>query len=421
MESVSVSICVLSSLELIIYLITSIAIQKNKTNIFLSIRSTNVLQVINANIFLSICVFFTTIFHINDNNVLLKILSIFQSLFIVFHIITFFSFVMTIHRIKCCSTIDIREDDLLTFKYFKSHSYHYEYFYIRLILFVTAAFLFTLLIVYFGLNITVLLPFAKINYPVKIFWLVLFAIETAALITYQFFMFSNEIRAKIKTQILLVVILNISYSVIANVLLLLKSDILPSNFNCMSIIYLLLLQFTFVGFPLFLSRFDKTTTAYNITSEALNDLYLLLSNEQSYSKFEEYLMLDQNRKENRYFLDMYTHIIKYRVLFMIEQINLYKLNEARTIHNLYFKDKFLSQYANEDSILQNLKKQNAGLIHRSECTIDMFDPALEKAYSYLFQQFLSFKRSDEFSSLVNEVNYDTYLRCKLADCGLIKK
>ena len=28
---------------------------------------------------------------------------------------------------------------------------------------------------------------------------------------------------------------------------------------------------------------------------------------------------------------------------------------------------------------------------------------------------------EEFSSLVNEVNYDTYLRCKLADCGLIKK
>lgn len=425
MESISVLICVLSSLELIIYLITAIAIQKNKTNIFLSIRSTNVLQVINANIFLSICVFFTTIFNITESGVLSEILSIFQSLFVVFHIITFFSFIITIHRIKCCSTIDIREDDLLTFKYFKSHSYHYEYFYIRLILFVTAALLFALLIAYFSLKEFELFPFAKINnphlYPIKIFWLVLFSIETAALITYQFFMFSNEIRAKIKTQILLAVILNILYSVTANILLFYIKNIDNSYLNCMSIIYLLLLQFTFIGLPLFLSRFDKTTTAYNITSEALNDLYLLLSNEQSYNKFEEYLMLDQNRKENRYFLDMYTHIIKYRVLFMIEEINLYKLNEARTIHNLYFKDKLLSQYANEDSILQNLKKQNAGLIHRSECTIDMFDPALEKAYSYLFQQFLSFKRSEEFSSLVSEVNYDTYLRCKLADCGLIKK
>ena len=118
---------------------------------------------------------------------------------------------------------------------------------------------------------------------------------------------------------------------------------------------------------------------------------------------------------------MYTHIIKYRVLFMVEEINLYKLNEARTIHNLYFKDKLINQYANEDSILQNLKKQNSGLIQRSECTIDMFDPALEKAYTYLFNKFQSFKRSDEYTSLVSEVNYDTYLRCKLADCGLIKK
>ena len=30
-------------------------------------------------------------------------------------------------------------------------------------------------------------------------------------------------------------------------------------------------------------------------------------------------------------------------------------------------------------------------------------------------------KDDLVSSLVNEVNYDTYLRCKLADCGLIKK
>ena len=416
MGRLSVPICVFTSIELIIYIITSIGIQKYKNNIFLSIRSTNVLQVINANIFLSICVFFTTIFDTSDT------LSLFQSLLIVFHIITIFSFIITIHRIKYCSKIDIIEDDLLTFKFFKSHPYHYEYFYIRLILIVTAVLVFGLLIVFFGVE-EILLPFEELHnkylYSVKIFWLVLFSIETVALITYQFFMFSNEIRAKIKTQIFLVIILNIFFSVIANALSFYKD--IESVLNFMSIIYLILLQFCLVGFPLFLSQFDKTTTAYNITSEALNELYLLLSNEQSYNKFEEFLMLAQNREENRYFLDMYTHIIKYRVLFMVEEINLYKLNEARAIHNLYFKDKLLNQYANEDSILQNLKKQNSSMIHRSECTIDMFDPALEKAYSYLFHQFLSFKRSDEFSSLVSEVNYDTFLRCKLADCGLIKK
>ena len=417
MGRLSVPICVFTSIELIIYIITSIGIQKYKNNIFLSIRSTNILQVINANIFLSICVFFTTIFSVSDT------LSLFQSLLIIFHIITIFSFIITIHRIKCCSKIDIIEDDLLTFKYFKSHPYHYEYFYIRLILIVTAVLVFCLLIVFFGVEEKILLPFAELHniylYSVKIFWLVLFSIETVALITYQSFMFSNEIRAKIKTQMFLVIILNILYSVIANALCFYKE--IESVLNFISIIYLLLLQFCLVGFPLFLSQFDKTTTAYNITSEALNELYLLLSNEQSYNKFEEFLMLDQNREENRYFLDMYTHIIKYRVLFMVEEINLYKLNEARAIHNLYFKDKLINQYANEDSILQNLKKQNSSMIHRSECTIDMFDPALEKAYSYLFHQFLSFKRSDEFSSLVSEVNYNTFLRCKLADCGLIKK
>lgn len=424
METIQLLICVLASLELIVYIISSIAMQRHKTNIFLSIRSTNVLQVINANIFLSICVFFTTI--LQTGGVLSEILNIFQSLFCVFHIITFFSFIITIHRIKCCSKIDIREDDLVTFKYFKSHTYHYEYFYIRLIAIVTCVLIFCFIIVYWGLKETILLPFSELKNvnlnTVKIFWLILFSIETGALITYQFFMFSNEIRAKIKTQILLAVILNILYSITANVLCYYKEiNETETILNFMTIIYLLLLQFTIVGFPLFLSRFDKTTTAYNITSEALNDLYLLLSNEQSYSKFEDYLMLEQNREENRYFLDLYTHIIKYRVIFMVEEINLYKLNEAMAIHNLYFKDKYLSKYANEDNVLPTLKKQNAGLIHRNECTIDMFDPALEKAYSYLFQQFLSFKRSEEFSSLVNEVNYDTYLRCKLADCGLIKK
>lgn len=166
MGRLSVPICVFTSIELIIYIITSIGIQKYKNNIFLSIRSTNVLQVINANIFLSICVFFTTIFDTSDT------LSLFQSLLIVFHIITIFSFIITIHRIKYCSKIDIIEDDLLTFKFFKSHPYHYEYFYIRLILIVTAVLVFGLLIVFFGVE-EILLPFEELHnkylYSVKIF------------------------------------------------------------------------------------------------------------------------------------------------------------------------------------------------------------------------------------------------------------
>lgn len=410
----------LSIFNSILFLCSSIFIRKKKNHLFLSLRSTNILHVINTNIFFStIIVWVLFYFHIND-----IIQLILEFLLLICHIITFASITCKYVRFYKCTQICLGDDDLTDFKNFKQQKYYYEYFYIRsiLILFGVCTIVLTIvtLVLVYGFKEFII----KNNEYFPLIWIIPFFMDNMILLTCTFLVRNKNNLGGIKTELIILLIYNyISSFTISLFSLFVKKEDYNGIIGIIGIIcllYLIILQGITILYPIIICWLDKVTFGYHITKESTKDLYLFLSNEKCYNSFESFLMSEQERENNRIILDLYTHIIQYRIKFMVEDIHLNKLNEGKLIHKKYF-DKDKEILFTEDDIILNMRKKNENLLKNNECKFEMFDEALEKAYSYLNGKYNNFKQTDEFAQLINEIDYDTYIWCKLADCGLIKK
>ena len=343
-------------------------------------------------------------------------LLILEFLLLICHIITFASITCKYVRFYKCTQICLGDDDLTDFKNFKQQKYYYEYFYIRsiLILFGVCTIVLTivtLVLLYgFGESITIN---NKEYFP--LIWIIPFFMDNMFLLTCTFLLRNKNNLGGIKTELIILLIYNYISSFTIYFFFQKENDI-----GIICLIYLIILQGITILYPIIICWFDKVTFGYHITKESTKDLYLFLSNEKCYNSFESFLMSEQERENNRIILDLYTHIIQYRIKFMVEGIHLNKLNEGKLIHKKYF-DKDKEILFTEDDIILNMRKKNENLLKNNECKFEMFDEALEKAYSYLNGKYNNFKQTDEFAQLINEIDYDTYIWCKLADCGLIKK
>lgn len=403
----------------IIYLSSSIFIQKKKNHQFLSLRSTNVLHVTNTNIFFSFIIIGILILYELSLEVNIKL--ILEFLLLICHIITFASFVCKYVRFYKCTQISLGDDDLTEFKKIKSQKYYYEYFYIRIILTLFGACTVVLTIVFLVLNYGLELGNAiKENYDsiIILIRIIPFFVENMILLTCSVLLRNKSNLGWIKTELIILLVVNIIFSIALNIAFGFFSKSI-SLFNLSCLIFLFCLQCITILCPIIRCWFDKVNFGYHITKESANDLYLFLSNEKCYNSFESFLMSEQERDNNRFILDLYTHVIKYRIKYIVEDIHLNKLNEGKLIHKKYF-DKDKEILSTEDNIILNMRKKNENLLKNNECKLEMFDEALEKAYSYLNGKYINFKKTEEFAKLINEIDYDTYIWCKLADCGLIK-
>ena len=77
---------------------------------------------------------------------------------------------------------------------------------------------------------------------------------------------------------------------------------------------------------------------------------------------------------------------------------------------------FIDQY-----FLSKLRTTCISFLERNICKINMFDEILITCYNYLNYQFSNFKSSNEYINLISAINYQTYLRCKFIQCGLMVK
>ena len=53
--------------------------------------------------------------------------------------------------------------------------------------------------------------------------------------------------------------------------------------------------------------------------------------------------------------------------------------------------------------------------------MNVCDSVLEKVFAIIGEVFIQFKKSEEYNELLDEINYETFIRCKLTNCGLLKK
>jgi hypothetical protein len=185
-EYIEIAILICSFILFLLFLLT---IRKNSENIFFSMRSSNLMQITNLSIFLSILIYgLIDIFYEKLDG----ILSYIPSIYFLFQIITFLSLILRYHRLYIsCKINSLSRDELLQFKFFEAKPYHYEYFYVRIMALFILVIIISSSTFYYTTEKKIMESFeilynkGKVEIDMQLyFWMILSFIETIVFITY---------------------------------------------------------------------------------------------------------------------------------------------------------------------------------------------------------------------------------------------
>ena len=416
-------------------IVLSLRIKERKDQLYLSLRSTNILQITNISISFSLIIVIFSFWSFNNLNKYFE--NLIYNLYLSFQIILFISILLKYHRLVICSAINYLEDDLENFKSFKIKDYYFQFFYIRILIIISAI----LLILAFVLSIyqinlrPLFYLIEEHNTSIQIIiWTIIFVVENSLLFVYALFILKKDLQAHLKSEILLLVILNVIYSL--TIAFDLFNDIFPKEFlsndkyeQIITVIYLILLQILTIFWPIWSCRVDNVSTTYNLTKEVAHDFYLCLSNEKSYNKFEKYLKEDtESTDENLQAIELYTRIMKYRLSYSLNRGYFFSSlkQDVREINEKFLLNKTCLEFQdkNIDETIprfENIKSNILRALSDDNFEKDLFDKLLEIVYDYLIEKFYKFILSEYYDDLITEISYETYIRCKLTNCGLLKK
>ena len=426
---------VVSCCSFILFFLFFMTIKKNGENIFISMRSANLMQITNLSIFLSILLYsISDIFYSNLEKH--RIPSFILSFYFLFQLIIFVSLLLRYHRLYIsCKTTSIVRDDFLQVRYFEAKSYHYEYFYVRFM----AVFIFILLTVtslYFFLsdenkenimfNYEILLAnvyeYSAKDIPRKnhYFWIFLSFIETFVFMTYALLIIKTHLNPKVNIsyEIILVSFVNYLYYLSIGLSFLDKNTINKNMIYIFPLLYNLLIYFVSIGLPFLWARYNETVINYDLPGELASSLYLFLTKEKCFDLFYNFLYNQGiNRDKGIYYLDMLINIFKYRMLILSEQPADLIVEEMDNIDRIYLTKNDVYNYFDANLVKQ---MKDACRDNRDNPRINIFDPITNVIYDYLDMEFQRLTKTEEFESLKNDLTQETYVRCKLANYGLIR-
>ena len=422
----------ISVLSFILFLLFFMTIRKNSENIFISMRSSNLMQITNLSIFLS------TLFYSLDDAFYKKIssnnFSYLLTFYFLFQLIIFISLLLRYHRLYIsCKTPSLPRDDFLQDRYFEAKSYHYEYFYVRLM----AIFIFIILLssgLYFYLSgkNNIMFNYELLskqvydnnsdNIPRKnlIFWIVLSFIETFIFLTYALLIVKTHLNPKVNIsyEIILIAFVNYLYFVSIGTSFISNNFINERIIFIFPLLYNLLICFISLGLPFLWAKFNETVINYDLPGELISSLYLFLTKEKCFDLFYNFLYAKGlQRDKGIFYLDMMINIFKYRMLVITEKPLDLVVNEINNIERVYLNTNNRYNYF-ESNLVKQMK--DACEINRNKPKISLFDPITNVIYDYLDSEFQRLSKTEEFESLKNDLIQETYVRCKLANYGLIR-
>ena len=419
-------------ISIVIFIISLYYLRKNKKNIFLTIRSIALFYISNFSIIIQIIIICCFQFLNHQFNIENNYKNIIINLYFIFHFITFFSIAFKYCRLILVTKINEDLTDRFYLNNLQIKNLYYGYLYNRIIIFI----LIILGIIYYPIkDKTYISPFLFIlkyqSDDIKNFkWSILFFIENIIIITLWFKINFSEIKIelKIQSEIFFYLIINLLYNF--SLLLVYISE--KKNFDFMNIIdfdfmniiliYLILIYINQILFPIFYAILNKTIIIYGPVKSIAKELYLFLTDRKCCDYFMSYLNNQQERKKNNYFLSLYINILDYRLRCIIND----DLNGVKNKGKYIIKN-FLEYSNNEENdfidqyFLSKLRTTCISFLERNICKINMFDEILITCYNYLNYQFSNFKSSNEYINLISAINYQTYLRCKFIQCGLMVK
>lgn len=419
----------ISSFSFILFLLFFLTIRKNNENIFFSMRSTNLMQITNLSIFLSILFYSLSDILYDDMN---NNISYIKCFYFIFQIIVFMSLLLRYHRLYIsCKTNSLGKDDLLQFKFFEAKSYHYEYFYIRFMaIFILITLISSALFYYLSDKNNIMFSYELIlskdntqnqdNYEINYyFWIIFSFIQTFIFITYSLLIVKTHLSPKvnISQEIIFIAFTNYLYFLSIG-LSFIKFDSIHKILYFFPLLYNLLIYFFSIGLPFLWGRYNETIINYDLPGELASSLYLFLTKERCFDLFYNFLYNQGiDRDKGTFFLDMLINIFKYRMLIFNEQENYLIVQEMSNIERVYLRKNQINNYIDPNLVKQ---MRDACNDNRDNPKMNLFDPITNVIYDYLDGEFQRFTKTNEFDSLKNDLIHETYVRCKLANYGLIR-
>jgi hypothetical protein len=404
--------------NIILYGAICFGIMRKSTFTCISIRSPKLLILNNiGNLFMSLIIIISQFFDNGDSGK--KIVSIFYYLT---NFLLIIPFCLRFQRIvKCCQ---IQKDERADLQELYNKRYLYEenyYIKFTLILF---AILTVILIIFdavkaFDDPFTANFLFCKdidLILVKKYLWLAINFIEHIILLTYAYKICVNQLKQKLRFEIVSFFIIWLLYSNIAYIFERLEINNIFIICISLGVCYLFLIINAIL--PILISFSYKYSTGYHFTPKLMNNLYLFLSNEICYKEFSNYLSTLQGN--GSYYLKLYIQIMNYKLGFKLNVDNEQGYQEALAIRDAYFSN------ANMDNILSKnvvdkVKKECEGLVNNNHFTEGMFDDALQYCFTELGKLFNEFRKTDKFKELYEEFYITSYIQCKMCNVGLINK
>ena len=388
----------------------------------ISIRSPKLLLLNNiGNLFMSIIIIITNFFENGEKGK--KIVSIFYYLT---NFLIMIPFCLRFHRItKCC---EIQKDERADLQQLYQKRYLYEEgFYLKLTLIIMGIFTLILIIsdaaIKFDDSFTANFLFAKkenLKNAKTMIWLVINFIEHLILLTYAYKICVNQLKQKLRFEIISFFIIWFLYS---NVAYSLEKSASENNkdYNLLIIIISLVVCYLFLFLnsilPILISCSYKYSTGYHFTPKLKNNLYLFLSNERCYKEFSNYL--NRLPGNGSTYLRIYIQIMNYKLGFKLKVDNETGFQEACLIRDVYFRNDNMNEILSKD-VVDKVKSECEG-INNNHFTEGMFDEALTYCFNELGKLFNEFRKTDKFKELYEEFYMNSYIQCKMVNVGLVNK
>ena len=445
MENIKLAEIISGAILFIFCLIFTIVIKRNNENIFFSMRSSNLMIITNILIFLG---FITYILY---DSLFVEIpdkFNYFSLFYFLFQITIFFALVLRYFRLylSCKNP----EDNTVQFNMFEPKSYHYEYFYVRLLAFFILGILAITTIIYFAFDKTIIMSSYEILYVKQIvtdkcynFWTVFSFCETIIFLTFFLLIEKTSLNPNVHISLEIFLISLINYIYALSMILSFyneetKNENIKIIINIIPLIYNFLIYFVVIILPFLYGVFNKTIIIYDLPGELCSSLYLFLTKEKCFDAFYYFLKFGEERKisireadddNDKYplFLNLLINIFKYRLLvnnntssnisdIIPDEISKIKINYLQKIIDLRYTDKNLDASLVEEAI-NNCNNENN---NKSPFKSNLFDKIAGAVYQSLNTRFEDFRKGEAFHCLQRELKEETNIRCKLANFGLIR-
>ena len=403
--------------NILLYGACCFVIFRRKAFTCISIRSP-ILLILNiiGNLLMTIIIILTKSLEDNDKK---KVCSFF---YYISNFLIIIPFCLRFRRIiKCC---EIKVDERLELQELYSKKYKFEEKYnikiMSIIFFIlTAVLILSNILITRSEAITAKFLYvpddSKLEDANPIIWCIINFIEIIILLSYAYYIFINQLKQKLRFEILSFFCIWFIYSDIITVF-----DIISSIDNDIYIYISLATCYLFLIInailPIIISYSYRHSTSYSFTPKLTNNLYLFLSNETCYNQFKIYLI--QKNQNLLGLLKLYIGIMNYKLGYKLK-IN----NEQCFVEAMDLRDEFFdaNNIARLPENVFGIVKQECKSLDNNNFQESMFDEALKYCFTELGKIFNEFKKTEEFKELYKNLFLTTYIQCKMCNVGLINK